>query len=395
MRNRLVFGAMLALACDTTRLYQPCGLPCYTGSDSSRNVGACSDGRWICDASGFPERCEGEIKPAPELCDTIDQDCDGYKDDAPGRFPNLFDPGPCTILGVCTGGVIKCEHNKEVCVLPSTYEIDETSCDGLDNDCDGIEDDVPDRGYCYTGPKGTAANEPCHPGVETCRDGAWSCENQGLPTPEQCNGGIDDDCNGLADDGVAFVPHDIVIAIDTSGSMVPYLNALNQALSGYLNSFAGRPEFRFALVEISRAGGSGAFGLVKVVVDFGPLGAVRNALLQLTMGSGAEASLDALAMTCDRGSGLGLGWRQDSRGVVLMFTDEVAQSYATPGNWLVAPIIAACLANNVTTYVWGMFWDRLREVAIGTGGEFFALTSDAGMVRDQLQQVVVDFCEVV
>ncbi len=54
---------------------------------------------------------------------------------------------------------------------------------------------------CYSGPEGTAGRGVCKKGTQTCRDGAWSvCEGEVLPTPETCGDGIDNDCNGL-DDG--------------------------------------------------------------------------------------------------------------------------------------------------------------------------------------------------
>ena len=62
-----------------------------------------------------------------------------------------------------------------------------------------------DRKPCYTGPSGTRNKGRCKDGIQTClQDGSgWSaCKGQITPDPEVCNG-IDDNCDGAADNGRA------------------------------------------------------------------------------------------------------------------------------------------------------------------------------------------------
>jgi plastocyanin len=56
---------------------------------------------------------------------------------------------------------------------------------------------------CYTGPAGTQGVGACAAGTQTCANGAFgACTGERLPVVETCNG-VDDDCNGSADDGGA------------------------------------------------------------------------------------------------------------------------------------------------------------------------------------------------
>ncbi|HLM74272.1 MAG TPA: hypothetical protein VK459_16315, partial [Polyangiaceae bacterium] len=57
---------------------------------------------------------------------------------------------------------------------------------------------------CYTGPAGTQGVGACKGGLETCAaDGsAWGpCEGEVKPTSETCSTPVDDDCNGMVNDG--------------------------------------------------------------------------------------------------------------------------------------------------------------------------------------------------
>jgi hypothetical protein len=72
-------------------------------------------------------------------------------------------------------------------------------CDGLDNDCNDVADDVPGSGAdCSAGIGACQA-----PGRAICdvAAGALRCDAvPGMPVAERCNG-VDDDCNGVVDDG--------------------------------------------------------------------------------------------------------------------------------------------------------------------------------------------------
>lgn len=53
---------------------------CYAGLDETRDVGSCRVGRATC-VNGHWGLCEGAVLPRGEICDTRDQDCDGFVDE--------------------------------------------------------------------------------------------------------------------------------------------------------------------------------------------------------------------------------------------------------------------------------------------------------------------------
>jgi hypothetical protein len=78
-------------------------------------------------------------------------------------------------------------------------------CNGIDDDCNGATDDFPGGFTCQkTNEYGTCT------GFGSCLSGIETCEAPGAE-PELCNG-LDDDCNGLTDDG--FVDSDFDMAAD-------------------------------------------------------------------------------------------------------------------------------------------------------------------------------------
>ena len=129
-----------------------------------------------------------DCTPSPELCNLLDDDCDGIVDEDPQR---LQEECEMELPGLCNRGALSCVGGALVC--EQTVAPMEESCDGGDNDCDGVTDEDVDGAMCETGEPGL-----CGAGVQVCSEGRYSCERPEAQE-EVCNG-VDDDCNGAVDD---------------------------------------------------------------------------------------------------------------------------------------------------------------------------------------------------
>ncbi len=176
---------------------------CYSGPAGTDGVAACHGGTQTC-AGGTFGACTGEVTPATETCDGADNDCNGTADD--GVAPQACYPGPVGTRGVgpCIAGTQACAGGVFGACVGAVIPATET-CDGVDNDCNGTADDGIVPVSCYSGPAGTTGVGACRAGTRTCSGGTLgACIGEVVPTAEVCDG-IDNECNGAVDNGIAPV----------------------------------------------------------------------------------------------------------------------------------------------------------------------------------------------
>jgi len=167
------------------------GTPCSAG------IGECyADGEVVCIGGGETACGAQASAPTAEVCDGKDNDCNGAADDG-----DPVGSVPCStgLPGICDEGTTLCAGGALTCVPGAVPGEQPEVCDGEDDDCDGETDE------------GFALGEACSAGLGQCAafgelacdaDGGVVCDaTPGAPAPEICADSLDQDCDGVADNG--------------------------------------------------------------------------------------------------------------------------------------------------------------------------------------------------
>jgi len=172
-----------------------------------------------CKADGSGTRCNAVAAAAgQELCNGVDDDCDGVVDDtADGRWDARGAPcfdglGVCQVTGinVCTtnGSALTCSA---VAPAPTSGEL----CNGLDDDCDGSVDEIfEDKGAVCSAGVGLCQRF----GTKICADGgtALACSVQPGPALTEICDLLDNNCDGQTDE--SFKQNGVYVGDTTCGN---------------------------------------------------------------------------------------------------------------------------------------------------------------------------------
>jgi hypothetical protein len=187
------------------------GLQCNAPAGPAPGTEICNNLDDDCDGKTDEGLSGCTCVPQGEICNNVDDDCDGNIDEGPITRP--CGNGICAGIETCSAGVFS-----GCTAPPAGTEV----CNGLDDNCDGVRDGftlgcsaMPPFG---TFPAGDPRNNPgdparmpimqniCHPGIKTCPanvgppNAFGPCLGEQQPLVEVCNG-KDDDCDNLVDEG--------------------------------------------------------------------------------------------------------------------------------------------------------------------------------------------------
>lgn len=178
--------------CSAPGEVQTCGL----------DVGECKPGTRVCLCQAGMCKwgpCTGGVLPRPEVCDGRDNDCDGMTDEEFGE--RVCGTGVCRhMVPLCGPGGVKFEQ------LCNPFEGAQVElCDGLDNDCDGLTDegcDLDGDGFCAVGSGCERPSVTCYRGCNDCDD-QDATVNPLVPERPTKPGESprDENCNGFTDEG--------------------------------------------------------------------------------------------------------------------------------------------------------------------------------------------------
>jgi hypothetical protein len=213
-----------------------------TGAACGTSTGECSQGTWACNAGTVA--CNGQVLGTTEICNGRDDDCNGTADDGNPGGGGACAADASRSIPPCTAGTMTCKFGSLQCEYPPGAVLPTTEiCDTVDNDCDGVINegftpynsilhcggcnmpcnfpsavgDPQAIATCKTGTPNTCDIQACKTGYVN-RDGLYAngCEYQCTisGTVDVCDG-INNDCDFNTDEDTNTVPAQVCVPNNT------------------------------------------------------------------------------------------------------------------------------------------------------------------------------------
>jgi len=320
-------------------------------------------------------------------------------------------------------------------------ELSQEKCNNFDDNCNQeIDEDL--YAACYTGPEGTLMTGICIPGEMTCDAGTWGnhdddenfipfyCKGEVVPQEEICNG-LDDNCDGITDWGEEMKETDVLFIVDWSGSMGDEMSAVMIALNQFAQNFSDENVIKWAFmrgpVAVLPSTYDERLELVQDLIGFSDYLTTLTGMdsSMQSMSTAYEMLLDAIYISVHNITStlpqpisnfvwpgtagfstsvvesepplqnFDISWRAGADRIIVVFSDEVPQSYLEPSLSVenVKTAVSGTPQLKLFTFSRSAGSAQWEEIANAGNGAWYKLTNNPTEMYASLMEILDEICK--